>query len=134
MQGIANAEKAEAAVSANSSTGNTWVYVVAYGADTSSSGSCTLDSGTGPTPTNGLSAPLSAQCALNLIVDNHVTDTTYTTDGQYKSNLPGCKSSVAASDPTHRFYVQAPGTSLTGVFQEIAEQATSARLVSNNAT
>jgi len=98
--------------------------------------SCTLDTGMSAADVNGENLHgLTAQCAMNLIVDNKYTDTTYMTDKQYMNTLPACsKSSQAPSDPAHRFYDQATNSSLEQVFTQIAEQATQPRLVSNNAS
>ena len=115
--GITQAESAEA-MNGNPYTlpGNTWIYAIAYGAIYAQGQSCTDDTG-------GNLAGLSAQCAMELIADNHVTDPafqSYTTDVYPKSQI--CPAGTyEPSDPPERFYNEATGTSLENVFTQVGD-------------
>ena len=128
--GITQAENAEA-MNGNPYTqpGNTWIYAIAYGAIYAQGQSCTDDSG-------GNLAGLSAQCAMELIADNHVTDPafqSYTTDVYPMSQI--CPSGTyEPSDPPERFYNEATGTSLENVFTQVGDSLSSPRLISDNAS
>ncbi len=92
--GIWAAEQAEATQTSNTVPGNTWFFAVAYGADHSANGSCTDDNSTGANGEN-LSSGLNAQCAMQLMADNKVTNpSTYTTDAAAKAAI--CSNSLVA--------------------------------------
>jgi len=124
--GITAAENAERA--------GTQVIAVAYGAlyDQSTDRSCTDD-------TQGTLAGLTAQCAMELIADNSVTN------AYSASNLSGFESDSQAeaalcpagtyepSNPPENYYNQEPGNDLAGIFRSIGEALSSPRLLSNNA-
>ena len=128
--GISQAESAEA-MNGNPYTlpGNTWIYAIAYGAIYAANQSCTDDTG-------GLLHGLSAQCAMELIADNHVTDPafqSYATDVYPMSQI--CPSGMyEPSDPPERFYNEATGTSLENVFTQVGDSLSSPRLISDNAS
>jgi hypothetical protein len=128
--GITQAENAEAMNgSPYTMPGNTWVYAIAYGAIYAQGQSCTDDTG-------GLLHGLSAQCAMELIADNHVTDPafqSYATDLYPMSQI--CPAGTyEPSDPAERFYNEATGSSLANVFTQVGDSLSSPRLISNDAS
>ena len=106
------------AETATSTTSAATIYAIAYG---QSSDQCEDSSWTGI-------------CAMRVIADNPVTDTTHGLSGSTVANAKNtlCSGSMA-SDPTEHYYVQPNGTDLASVFRAIGLSLTSPRLVSDNA-
>ena len=128
--GIQQAEAAEHPQPTNTVPGNTWVFTIAYGAlYQSGNHGCNLD-------TTGTYAGLSAQCAMILMAHNSVTDPQAFPGGNEslaKSTLCPANTHVP-SDPAHRYFNEATGTSLEQVFTEVGVALSTPRLISNDAT
>ena len=129
--GIQQAEAAEQPQPTNTVPGNTWVFTIAYGAlYKSSNHGCTLD-------TSGTYAGLSAQCAMILMAHNSVTDPQAFPLGNDEpgENHPlSLSNTYEPSDPAHRYFNEATGTSLEQVFTEVGVALSTPRLISNDAT
>jgi hypothetical protein len=127
--GIQQAEAAEQSKPTNTVPGNTWVFTIAYGAlyQTGHHG-CNLD-------TSGTYAGLSAQCAMILMAHNSVSfpNDFPTGDSEAKSTLCPANTRVP-SDPAHRYFNEATGSSLEQVFTEVGVALSTPRLISNDAT
>ncbi len=120
-----------AAENAESAPYDYLVYVIAYGAITDSSG-CAEDSSDLAPVNYDNHQGLTPQCALELMVDNHVTNPGHT-DAQIAASI--CSDSRVTSIPGfNRFYGEANDSSLEQSFQQVGFSLTSPRLLSNNAT
>jgi hypothetical protein len=117
----------------------TLFFAVAYGSSTTSG--CATDTTAYSVTYAGVpyavDAPgLSSACAMKLMVDNPVTDSTLPDTGgtTITANDVIQICGTTASDPAMHFYFDARGSDLQPDFQSIADSLSSARLVSNNAT
>ncbi len=128
QQGIAAAQAAE------SPPYDDWVFVIAYGALTNSSG-CTLDTSNFPGINYDNQEGLTPQCALELMVDNPVTNPAFVGDTDAYVADQICSSSVVTTIPgTNRYFGQQSDTDLEKVFREVGNSLTSSRLLPPSAT
>ena len=132
--GIQQAEAAESPTSSDA-----LFFSIAYGSSyKSSDGSCSLDNSYSASHTSGILHGLTAQCTMQLMANNSVTNpgqwgTGQNADANAQAAL--CHDGVEApGDPSHRFFNVSVGSSLEGVFQEVGSALTTPRLISNNAT
>ncbi len=134
QQGIAAAETAE------SSPQKDWVFAIAYGAIYAKNGGCQYDTSEFNNGTITVNYDdndgLTPQCALELMVDNAVTNPAFAgmTDLQVAQQI--CKNSLVTTIPgSNRYYGQTlPILHLEKVFQQVGEALTSPRLIPDGAT
>jgi Flp pilus assembly protein TadG len=104
------------------------IYAIAYGNSSGSGNRCVDASGTTLYQADGA-------CAMRLIADNPVTDTTHGLAGgtlaQAKTAL--CGSGSYSTDSPEHFYKEPSGTDLSSVFRAIGQSLTNPRLVSDGA-
>ena len=127
--GIQQAEAAE------SPTGlDAWFFSIAYGSPyQTSDNSCSLDNSGTAQGTTGILHNLTAQCTMELMANNVITDPALGSDANAQTQL--CPANTEESgDPAHRFYNVSLGSSLKGVFQQIGSSLSTPRLISDAAS